>query len=618
MTDIPASSARTSLRLDWVLAGLSVWLIGGFYVDLWAHAHGEVDDTFFTPWHGLLYSGAASFGVVLALVAIFGKPRGVPVREALAPPYRVAFVGASLFVVAGVLDLAWHEVFGFEVDVESLLSPTHLLLAASGLLMIGAPIRSAAARPPSAASGGSGDTARALSWRLTGPFVIPLAMALAVFGAFTQYVHPLVDRWAAAVPGSTDYPAAQIFAMAQDGSAQRRLTVIDGDARGPRMSPDGTTIVYSLRDGDEPQLHVMAADGAGDRALSTGSGNIRPDWSPDGTQIVFASDRDGGLDLYVMNADGSNVVRLTDDPAADWAPAWSPDGRSIAFNSNRGGDYDLYRIGADGVNLVQLTDGPADDYEPAWSPSGSQIAFTSNRGGPFGIWMTDPDGLVVGPRDVGQGDNYMPAWSPDGSRIAFTSNRTGDFEVFVVSSDGGVAQNLSRNPGADDGWDTIDWTPSGAQVLYPSQGVLAAWRDPFVRQGFGAAGILIFSTILAGGLVFARRHGRLPLGSYTVLVAIPAAMATVLRDAYAFIPAVLVAGVLADALAWTSPPGRSRVGDGLVAFLVPALFFACYFATIALTDRLGWSLHLWLGAILLAGIVGLFIDELGRRPSTIR
>jgi Tol biopolymer transport system component len=607
MTDIPASSSRTSLRLDWVLAGLSVWLIGGFYVDLWAHAHGEVDDTFFTPWHGLLYSGAASFGVVLAIAAILGKPRGVSVRDVLAPAYRVAFLGAVLFVVAGVLDLAWHEVFGFEVDVESLLSPTHLLLATSGLLMVGAPIRSAAARMTGARAG--------TSWRQAGPFVIPLAMALAVFGAFTQYAHPIVDRWSAALPGSSVHPPAQIFAMAPDGSAQRRLTITDSDARGPRMSPDGTTIVYSLREGDGQQLHVMAADGSGDRALTAEGRNVRPDWSPDGSRIAFASDRDGGLDIYVMNADGSGVARLTDDPAADWAPAWSPDGRLIAFNSDREGSYDLFAVDAGGSNLVPLTSGPANDYEPAWAPEGGLIAFTSDRSGPFGIWQVEPDGLEVTALGVGPGDNYMPAWAPDGSRLAFTSNRTGDFEVFVVSRDGGEAQNVSRNPGADDGWDTIDWTPSGAQLLYPSQGVVSAWRDPFIRQGFGAAGILIFSTILAGGLAFARRQGRLPLGTFTVLVATPAAMATVLHDAYQFIPAAVVAGVAADIAAWAWPPGRSRVGDALVAFLVPALFFAFYFATIALTDGLGWSLHLWLGAILLAGVIGLFIDELSRRPA---
>jgi hypothetical protein len=35
---------------------------------------------------------------------------------------------------------------------------------------------------------------------------------------------------------------------------------------------------------------------------------------------------------------------------------------------------------------------------------------------------------------------------------------------------------------------------------------------------------------------------------------------------------------------------------------------------VALTGGLGWSIHLWVGAIVIAGIIGLFIDELGRRP----
>ena len=123
--------------MDWILTALSVWLVGGFYVDIWAHAHGRVDNTFFTPWHAFLYSGAASFGVVLGVAAIMGRPRSVPIRDTLAPPYRIAFLGSVLFALAGVLDLAWHTIFGFEVNVEALLSPTHLLLATSGMLMSG-------------------------------------------------------------------------------------------------------------------------------------------------------------------------------------------------------------------------------------------------------------------------------------------------------------------------------------------------------------------------------------------------------------------------------------------------------------------------------------------------
>ena len=172
----PAAST-TSLRMDWILTGLSVWLVGGFYIDLWAHAHGRVDDTFFTPWHALLYSGAASFGVVLGAAAIMGRPRSVPIRDTLAPPYRIAFLGSVLFAVAGVIDLVWHTIFGFEVDVEALLSPSHLLLATSGMLMVGGPLRAAGARLLDGAP---------KTWRTAGPVAIPLAMAMAILATLAE------------------------------------------------------------------------------------------------------------------------------------------------------------------------------------------------------------------------------------------------------------------------------------------------------------------------------------------------------------------------------------------------------------------------------------------------
>jgi Tol biopolymer transport system component len=596
----------TSLRMDWVLAALSVWLIGGFYIDLWAHAHGKVDDTFFTPWHAFLYLGAASFVLVLGGLAVFGRPRRVSVREVLPAPYAMALAGGILFGIGGVLDLAWHTLFGFEVDVEALLSPTHLLLAASGLLMLGGPLRSASARIRSAGP-------KAPSWQLAGPFVIPLAMASAVLIAFTQYASPIVDSWSSALDSTSPEPVAQVFAMAPDGTGQTRLSRLDEDARGARLSPDGSAIVYAVqgRDGKQGEIHVMRADGTADRALVLEGDNFNPAWSPDGSRIVFAGSRGGEPDIFVMEADGSGVRQLTDDAASDWAPTWSPDGSAVAFISNRSGTFDIYRLDPAGGVATPVTTGPADDYDPAWSPDGRQIAFTSNRSGDYAVWVAAADGAAE-PAIVptGEGNAYMPSWSPDGTRLAFSSSRTGDFEVFVGALAGGEPENLSRNPGTDDGWAGPAWSPDGSLILYPSQASAPYWQNPYVRQGFGAAGVLISAAVLAGIISFARRRGPLPFGAFTVLVAVPAVMATVLRDEYRFVPSAIAAGLLADLVARTWPPGRSRVRDAVAAFLVPATFFATYFAAVALTTGIGWSIHLWLGAIVIAGVIGLLVDEL--------
>ena len=48
---------RTTERTDLVTAILSLWLITGLYVDGWAHLNRPSEETFFTPWHGILYTG---------------------------------------------------------------------------------------------------------------------------------------------------------------------------------------------------------------------------------------------------------------------------------------------------------------------------------------------------------------------------------------------------------------------------------------------------------------------------------------------------------------------------------------------------------------------------------
>jgi Tol biopolymer transport system component len=183
-----------------------------------------------------------------------------------------------------------------------------------------------------------------------------------------------------------------------------------------------------------------------------------------GTQLAFVSVRDGNAEIYLINSDRSGLVRLTDNPAADYEPAWSPDGARIAFTSNRDGNDEVYVMNADGSNVVRLTNDPADDEGPVWSPDGSRIAFQSTRDGNAEIYVMNADGSGLTRLTSDPAADFDPAWSPDGSRIAFASYRDdGSSHIYVMKADGSGEARLTTDPA----WDVSPaWSPDGSKIAF--------------------------------------------------------------------------------------------------------------------------------------------------------
>src|SRR5438128_1253234 len=118
-----AGHAVSSLAYDRVMVLLSAWLIGGLFVDGWAHVNLASLETFFTPWHGLFYSGFFAVFAGLGVGIGRGRAAGFSGRNAIPAGYELSLLGAAIFTLGGVLDMLWHIVFGIEVSVEALLSP---------------------------------------------------------------------------------------------------------------------------------------------------------------------------------------------------------------------------------------------------------------------------------------------------------------------------------------------------------------------------------------------------------------------------------------------------------------------------------------------------------------
>ncbi len=170
-----------SIRFDWAMAILSAVFVGGLFLDGWAHTHGRVDQSFFTPWHAVFYAGYAMTASALVASLLSNHARGCPWQLALPVGYGLSVLGALIFAVGGMTDLIWHTIFGIEAGVEALLSPTHLVLALGLGLIASGPVR-AAWRRSEPVSG----------WATQGPMLLALTSTLSVLTFFTEYAHPLV------------------------------------------------------------------------------------------------------------------------------------------------------------------------------------------------------------------------------------------------------------------------------------------------------------------------------------------------------------------------------------------------------------------------------------------
>jgi Tol biopolymer transport system component len=576
---------------------LAVVLVGGFFIDLWAHSHGKVDDTFFTPWHAILYTGALLHGLVLLNVAVRGRRDGLPVRRALPHGYGLSFIGAGLFLVAGVFDLIWHGVFGFEADTEALLSPPHLALAASGVFMVAGPVRSAWHKGP---------PIRFPHWF---PWVLALTMLLSILTAFTEYAHPAIEVWPAPVIEGGESKSV-LIAIDPDGSSQTRLALDDADDYWmPSTFPDGRIVVSTPSDG-VGALTVMNQDGSDPVVVWQGAGIFNhPDVSPDGTKIAFTAESEAGnSDIYVMEADGGHLRRLTDDGATDWGPAWGPGSDSITFVSDRLGSADLYVIPAAGGEAARLTDLEGDEGAPDWSPGGSLLAFEAIVDGDLDIYVMSRDGSDPVALTDSHYDESAPAWSPDGSKIAFASGRDGPIDVYLINQDGSQEANLTRNPAAHEGWAGIAWAADGSAILTNSSAWDDGWSEPYFREALGVASLLIQGALLAGALLIMMKHGALPLGSITLIMTVNGALMTVISDNYWYIAVVAIAGVLGDVAAYLTRDRPMKWRARLLTPLVLAIWYACYLAVVAFTQGgIGWSVHMIVGAPVLAGVVGLLM-----------
>ena len=142
-----------------------------------------------------------------------------------------------------------------------------------------------------------------------------------------------------------------------------------------------------------------------------------------------------------------------------------------------------------------------------------------------------------------------------------------------------------------------------------------AQRGEFA-QSLGVVAFLLQPALMMGVILLALRRWTLPFGGITLMLTLNTALLSVLHDLYFLIPVAVLAGLVADFLLRALRPSVERPTPlRLFAFAVPAMLYMLYFIALLLTVGIGWSIHLWVGVIILAGVIGLLLSYLVAPPA---
>ncbi len=163
----------------------------------------------------------------------------------------------------------------------------------------------------------------------------------------------------------SNYSGGAFHVMDLDGGNLRELPIgMHGRSTEPTWSHDGRIAYVAWSDpapggrlARSTGLYVMNGDGSGERLVGTVPGQAQwISWSRDDRTIAVQSHEGSGGNIILVDVATGAPRQIThhDDKGNDETPAWTPDGR-LYFQSVRGGRFEIYRMDADGSNAQRIT-----------------------------------------------------------------------------------------------------------------------------------------------------------------------------------------------------------------------------------------------------------------------
>ena len=320
--------------------------------------------------------------------------------------------------------------------------------------------------------------------------------------------------------------ATDIWLVPVAGGPARPLTSDKAADTSPAFSPDGRSIAFLSKRGDdkESQIYIIPVDGGEARRLTqvpTGANAIK--WFPDGKSIAFVTP------IWTDLVEWKDQAKRLKDRADSKMSARSWDRAPLAYWDRYLDDREphLFSVAVEGGEPQAITrlsglslsrrDYSASSYDI--SPDGLEVAFVADvdRSG------IEPNYDVITiaacgckpPRNLTEGnraDDDDPAYSPDGKWLAYTAQRIPPFyadraRLMLVDRTTGAMRDLSGNFDRSAG--VLVWRPDSKAVFsaIDDAAVNRIWRFDIAAPGKPRA---VTTTPSFGSLAVAERGGAKP------------------------------------------------------------------------------------------------------------